>query len=302
MVLGLRSRFLNLRLIDAIGCRLLSNMLPKGNRLPTSRDKARRYVTSLGGLDYDRIHACVNDCILFRGTHKEARYCPTCGEARYRTDVKSFDVPRKVLRHFPIIPRIKHMFKCKSIAELMSWHSSHRSDDGMWRIPADTPAWKHIEDEWPSFKTEPRNLRLGLGMDGVNPFGFKSTAYSVWPVVLVNYNLPPSMAIKKGHLMLSLLIPGKHKVKHMDVYLEPLIDELEELWRGVTVMDISRSPSSRHFDLKAVLMWTMHDFLGYSDCFGKNSNYLPTLILLAILIITIDFIILTYFNRFENIG
>ena len=138
-----------------IGCRLLSNMLPKGNRLPTSRDKARRYVTSLGGLDYDRIHACVNDCILFRGTHKEARQCPTCGEARYRTDVKSFDVPRKVLRHFPIIPRIKHMFKCKSIAELMSWHSSHRSDDGMWRIPADTPAWKHIEDEWPSFKQSP---------------------------------------------------------------------------------------------------------------------------------------------------
>ena len=75
---------------------------------------------------------------------------------------------------------------------------------------------------------------------------------------------------------------------------KPLIDELEELWRGVAVVDISRPPSSRHFDLKAVLMWTMHDFPGYSDCFGKNYNYLPTLILLAILIITIDFIILTF--------
>ena len=56
-----------------------------------------------------------------------------------------------------------------------------------------------------------------------------------------------------------------------------------------------RPPSSRHFDLKAVLMWTMHDFPGYSDCSGKNSNNLPTLILLAILIITIDFIILTFY-------
>ena len=97
MVLGLRSRVLNLRLIDAIGCKLLSNMLPKGNRLPTSRDKARCYVTSLGGLNYDRIHACVNDYILFRGTHKEARHSLTCGEVSYRTYVKSFDVPRKVL-------------------------------------------------------------------------------------------------------------------------------------------------------------------------------------------------------------
>ena len=47
--------------------RLDAGYYPKGNRLPTSRDIARRYVTSLGGLDYDRIHACVNDCILFLG-------------------------------------------------------------------------------------------------------------------------------------------------------------------------------------------------------------------------------------------
>ena len=51
--------------------------------------------------------------------------------------------------------------------------------------------------------------------------------------------------------MLSLLIPGKPKVKHMDVYLEPLIDELEELWRGVAVVDISRPPLGKlgtHFE------------------------------------------------------
>ena len=29
--------------------------------------------------------------------------------------------------------------------------------------------------------------------------------------------------------MLSLLVPGKYKVKNMDVYLEPLIEELEEV-------------------------------------------------------------------------
>ena len=111
-------------------------------------------------------------------------------------------------------------------------------------------------------------MRPRLGMDGVYPFGFKSIPYSVWPVVLMNYNLPPSMAIKKGHLMLSLLIPRKHKLKHMYVYLKSLIAELEELWRGVVVVDVSRPPSSRNFDLKAMLMWIMHDLPGYSDCSG----------------------------------
>ena len=146
------------------------------------------------------------------------------------------------------------MFNSKSIVELMSWHSSHRSIDGKWRLATNTPTWRHIDDTWPSFKEKLRNLKLGLGMDGVNLFGFKSTTYSVWLVVVVNYNLPPFMAIKNGHLMLSLLILGKHKVKNVDVYLEPLIDELEELWRGIEVTDLSRPTSTRDFFLKIVLM------------------------------------------------
>ena len=59
-------------------------------------------------------------------------------------------------------------------------------------------------------------------------------------------------------------------------------------------LDISRPRSSRHFNLKAGLMWTMHDSARYNDCFGKNSNYLSTLILLVILIITVDLIILSF--------
>ena len=160
------------------------------------------------------------------------------------------------------------MFRCRSIAPLMEWHASHRSNDGKWRIVADAPAWKHIDALWPSFREEPRHLRLGLGMDGVNPFGARSSSYSVWPVVLVNYNLPPHMAIKKGHVMLSLLIPGKYKVKNMDVYLQPLIDELQTLWNGICVEDISRPIGQRHFEARAILMWTMHDFPGYGECSG----------------------------------
>ena len=90
-------------------------------------------------------------------------------------------------------------------------------------------------------------------MDGVNSFGFKSTFYNVWRVVVVNYNLPPSMAIKKGHLMLSLLIPRKHKVKNVDAYLEPLIDELEELWRGIEVTQPEQACINKRLFLKGIV-------------------------------------------------
>ena len=235
--------------------------------MPKSRSHARSLVTSLG-LDYNRIHACPNDCVLYRGALLDATQCPLCKAPRYKRDVSSDQVPCKVLRHFPIIPRIQHMYHSKSIAELMTWHYTHQSTDGKMRIPADSPAWQHIEERWSKFQANPGHLRLGLGTDGINPFGLRSTSWSTWPVVLVNYNLPPWIAIKKGFIMLDLLIPGPHKVKNIDIYLGPLIDELEILWRGIYVYDVSRPINQRDAEVKAILMWTMHDYPGYTGCAG----------------------------------
>jgi hypothetical protein len=68
------------------------------------------------------------------------------------------------------------------------------------------------------------------------------------------------MAIKKGHIMLTLLILGKYKVMNMHVYLAPLVEELQLLWQGVSIEDISKAYPNRLFNLRAVLMWTMHNF------------------------------------------
>lgn len=112
-----------------------------------------------------------------------------------------------------MINRIQHMFRCKSIAQLMMWHVENRSTDGILRVSADCVAWKHIDSLCLDFAAEPRNLRLVLAMDGVNPFGLRSTPWSTWPVVLVNYNLPPWMLIKKGHLMLALLFQESGRLR-----------------------------------------------------------------------------------------
>ena len=197
--------------------------------------------------------------------------CSQCGSSRYREDVIGKAIPVKVLRHFPIIPRIKSMFRCKDIARLMTWHQSTRSTDEVMRVPADSPAWKHIEEKWPTFWEEPRNIRLGLAMDGINPFGVQSSSWSTWPVCLVNYNLPPWLAIKKGHLLLSLIVPGKYKVKNMDVYLAPLIEESCTLWDGIEVKDMSKPSGRRSTHVKGILMWTMHDWSGYTECLGLST-------------------------------
>ena len=52
---------------------------------------------------------------------------------------------------------------------------------------------------------------------------------------------------------------GKYQVKYMNVYIEPLIDELLKLWAGVTMYDISRPIGKRQFQFHGIIGWTIHD-------------------------------------------
>ena len=80
------------------------------------------------------------------------------------------------------------------------------------------------------FSSDPRNVRLGLAVDGFNLYGNMSTTHSTWPVILISCNLPPCMCMKKSYFMLSLLISGPTSLGNdIDVYLQPLVEELKEL-------------------------------------------------------------------------
>jgi hypothetical protein len=53
------------------------------------------------------------------------------------------------------------------------------------------------------------------------------------------------------------------KNENIDVYLEPLVEELETLWKGVTTIDVIKVDGSQTFLLKAICMWNIHDYLAY---------------------------------------
>ncbi|XP_074356566.1 uncharacterized protein LOC141696305 [Apium graveolens] len=168
------------------------------------------------------------------------------------------------------------MFKSPDTAEQLIWHSNQQSNDGQMQHPTDSPSWRNIDYRWPSFANDPRNLRLALGADGINPFNNGlSNRYSWWLVVLVAYNLPPWLCMKRKFIMLSILIPGPHEpVNDIDVYLESLIDDLKKLWvEGEP--NVYDAYSKSYFTLKAVLMWTINDFPGYANLSGcVNKGYM----------------------------
>lgn len=143
---------------------------------------------------------------------------------------------------------------CRKTAAYAKWHKECRVDDGVMRHPADSKAWKEFDKIHSSFASEPRNVRLCLASDRFQPFANMRTSYSIWPVFLVPLNLPPWMCMKQQNVMLSMLLPGPDGPGDaIDVYLQPLIEELIELWEdGVDTYD---SSTKTNFKLRAQLFF-----------------------------------------------
>src|SRR5436190_7926951 len=186
---------------------LLRMVIPNGRKsIPKSHYEATKLVKALD-LDYEKIHACPNDCMLYYKENKNLQCCSKCGVSRWRrkkhsiaavTSDNMFEdkVPAKVLRYFPLTKRLQRFYMTKDIAKNMRWHSEERQKDGKLRHPADFEAWKHLDRVFPNYGREIRNVRLGLASDGFNPFGMSNTGWSTWPVIVMPYNLPPWMCMK----------------------------------------------------------------------------------------------------------
>ena len=70
------------------------------------------------------------------------------------------------------------MFANGDDAKQLRWHVEGRKNDGLLRHPADSPQWKEFDRLYPDFGNEPRNIRVVVASDGMNPFGNLSMNHS----------------------------------------------------------------------------------------------------------------------------
>ena len=263
---------------DILG--LIREAFPQAH-IPLSFNAAKNIIRDLG-LDYKKIHACPNNCMLYWGENEKENSCKTCGVSRWNivekegtsnNDPKKLihKVPKNVMRYFPLKPRLQRMFMCEEFAELMTWHAFGRKNDGKLRHPADSDTWRAMDARYPHFSSETRNIRLGVAADGFNPFRTMNTSHTTWPIILVNYNLPPWLCMRQENLILSTLISGPESPSNnIDVFMQPLISELKELWEeGIETYD---SFTSQNFRLRAAVIWTISDFPGYAMLSGWSTK------------------------------
>ncbi|XP_060183223.1 uncharacterized protein LOC132613195 [Lycium barbarum] len=212
-------------------------VLPKGSFVPKSFYEAPKVLRDLG-LGYTKIDACQNDCIH---DYVNVQSCPKYGKSRWKSEGhKGKKVAHKVLRHFTIKPRLQRLYMAKETAKKMRWHKEENIDDDVLRHPSDSIEWKSFNERHPTFSTKLRNVRLGLASDGFQPYGNMSSNHS------------PKC-------------PGND----IDVYLQPMIKELKELWDGVETYD---AHLKSNFLMCVALLWTINDFLAYGNLSGWSTK------------------------------
>jgi len=154
----------------------------------------------------------------------------------------------------------------------MRWHAERkeavlndkeRIEHPVLTHPSDASQWKALNNEFGSFRADPRNIRLGASTDGFNPFGNQSSTHSTWPVFVWIYNLPPWLCMKRKYIQMSMLIQGPTQPGNdINMYLELLKEDLETLWaeEGVDTWD---AVAEHYFPMRAALITTVQDYLGY---------------------------------------
>nr|KYP30992.1 hypothetical protein KK1_049332 [Cajanus cajan] len=219
---------------------LLKEMLPEDNKLPNRNYEAKKILCPMG-LEYKKIHACPNDCVLYTNDFATLKMCSSCGLSRFKkkTDGSSGEEEiegplAKVLWYLPIIPRFKRLFAIKEDAKNLTWHENGRKCDNFLRHPADSPQWKRIDETFPEFGAESRNLRIGLATDGMNPYGNLSSKHSSWPVLLVIYNLPHWQCMKAAKFKRYL---GFLARRHVSIII-PSWDDVQEANKNLMWQDI----------------------------------------------------------------
>jgi hypothetical protein len=156
---------------------------------------------------------------------------------QYIEGSKERKVPSLVMWYLHVINYLKHMFSNLRDVELLLWQVNHKTDEKI-RHPVDGRKWKHFDlARQENFSDDLRNIRFRLSTDGMNPFRVIRNPHSTWTVIMCIFNIPSWLCHKQKYLLETTLISGPKQASiDIDIFLEPLMEDMQKLWKyGVTI-------------------------------------------------------------------
>lgn len=242
-----------------------------------SKSVILRRVGTLSGIEPQYIPCCVNSCMAYTGRHMNRDTCCYCSEPRYSAPGK----PRRTFCYIPLIPQLQGMYHDPTMSMLLRYRSNFMVtgpqvikdvfDGELYqkllkkRVVVDGQRQEH------KFFSDHRDIALGICQDGFLIFQRNRKGPSATPILIQNYNLPPTIRTHAENLICVGVIPGPHQPKDTKSFILPLEEELAKLAVGVPTYD---ADSERMFDMHAYQLFGLGDILAIEKTLrikGHNS-------------------------------
>ena len=171
--------------------------------------------------------------------HPQSQHRNQCGHALMKA-VKSSQgqlklYPQLIYCYCSVIESLRGMIRKTDFIEKCEHWRERMTTDGKYYDVYDGKVWKDFMtvNDVP-FLSAPYNFAFQLNVDWFQPF--KHTQHSEGAIYLSILNLPREERFLKENVILVGIIPGpKEPAIDMNSFLQPLVDELKELWEGVIV-------------------------------------------------------------------
>lgn len=248
--------------------------------LNLDRDNFKRYVVCPSCLMLYNLQ----DCFEERNGVRVAKLCSNevrvrgrqtapCGahlmkEIVCKGNVRKF-YPLKVYCYNSIIDGLERVLKRGEIKEVWEhWKDWEESDDVM-RDVYDGRVWKKFQSYGnKSFLSDSRGIGLMMNIDWFQPFKNRND-YSVGVIYFAILNLPRHIRYRSENIIIAGLIPSFKKEPKLNPFLEPIVAELNQLWKG---MKLQSSLSRVDMTFRAALLCVACDIPAARKCCGFKSH------------------------------
>ena len=175
------------------------------------------------------------------------------------------------------------MYGNANISEVLQSHMHAQDYDteepkNIMRDIHDSPSWNQAFSEEGFCNGDSRGKLLQLSTDGVNPFSCNKVNYSIittqptnYSIMLTILNLPRNVRNLFENILLAGIIPAHtdgQEPKHVDPYLEIVVDEILELSGATFFDDFRKAP----FTFKVALMNYVFDYPGLGKVFITSAQ------------------------------
>ena len=157
-------------------------------------------------------NCCVNTCCCFTGTYTGLDSCPFCKHAWYNSEGHSY----KKYKYLPIEPCIKSLYLTDHYTEVLRYHSLPRDSEvedvfngiHYWML-CQTQVMINGAELDHHFFSDIQDVTLGLMLDGFQIFkAQRDGSPTCWPLITLNFNLPPEICMWLTHIIPLSIIPG----------------------------------------------------------------------------------------------